>query len=101
MIATSACAAEQTVADPFTRKTLVLSSKSYLSDKSNGTVTGKMRGEVARARYAANETTICSEFSAPAFLKGKTFCSVPVITGDTVVFYRQDGSKSPVYTIQD
>lgn len=88
-----------TVADPLIGKRLVSGDNSIILN-AGGTVGGALGGETIVGTYQADEEEICSTYSAPELLTGKEFCSVPVISGDTVIFNRRDGSQSPTYTIQ-
>lgn len=91
---------EATVVDPLVGKRLVSSSGNVFLIKPDGTMGGKIRGEDVVGTYTASSTETCSVYTAPAFLVGKEYCSVPAIDGDTVVFNRRDGTKSAVYKIE-
>lgn len=90
---------QPSVVDALLDKSLTTDNGAMLVIQSGGTMSGTIRGEQVVGEYTANATEICSTYSAPDFLTGREFCSVPEITGNTVVFQRRDGSTSPVYTI--
>lgn len=105
LLALSACMsgedmAEPTAADPFVDKRMVTETGNVIILKSDGTVGGMIRNKAVVGTYSADATEICSTYTAPDFLVGKEYCSTPVVTGDTVIFNRRDGSQSPVYTIE-
>jgi hypothetical protein len=68
----------------------------------DGTIGGSSRGSALIGNYSATSAQICSSYSAPKGLAGLgEICSVPVIAGDTVIFNRTDGTKSPLFTITE
>lgn len=89
-----------TVVDPLIGKRLVAGEDTVFIIKADGTMGGTLRGDPIVGTYSANTQETCSTYTAPAQLVGREFCSIPVITGDTVVFQRRDGTTSPVYEIR-
>ncbi|EPX83906.1 hypothetical protein Salmuc_01681 [Salipiger mucosus DSM 16094] len=89
-----------TVVDTFIGKRLVTENGGVFLFNPDGTVGGSLRGEEIVGTYTADTQEVCSTYSAPEFLTGREFCSVPVISDNTVVFERRDGSSSPVYMIE-
>lgn len=88
------------VVDQFIGKTLVDASGTVFRYAVDGTIGGEFRGQTVVGTYTADGREMCSTFSAPPDLTGRTFCSAPAVTGDTVVFNRRDGSQSVPYQIQ-
>lgn len=88
-----------TVVDALVGKRLVTETATFIIQP-NGTMGGTIRGETVVGTYTADSTQTCSTYSAPEFLTGRDWCSVPVISGNTVIFNRTDGTQSPVYEIQ-
>ncbi len=88
-----------TVVDPLIGKRLVSEAATFIIN-ADGTMGGEIRGEAIVGTYVANATETCSTYSAPEFLTGRDWCSVPEIDGDTVIFNRRDGTTSPAYAIQ-
>lgn len=92
--------AKPTVVDSLVGKTLVAGENTFIFN-ADGTVGGNIGENALVGSYSANETQVCSSYTAPERLVGLGgICSVPVITGDTVIFNRTNGTQSPVYTIQ-
>ena len=89
-----------TAATPLIGKTLIDQNGATFLYHANGTVTGTAWDKPVAATYEASADEICTTFSAPDRLKGKEFCSKPMIDGDEVIFHRRDGSKSPPYKIE-
>lgn len=90
----------KTVVGPLIGKRLVGDNVTFIIN-ADGTMGGTFRGEPVVGTYQANAKESCSSYSSPKSLTGREFCSTPVISGNTVVFNRRDGSKSPVYTIKN
>lgn len=91
-----------TAASQFVGKTLTGDGGTVFLFQDGGVVGGSFRGEAPIVgTYTATATQICSTYSEPAQLTGREFCSTPVVTGDSVVFNRTDGSQSPAYTISN
>lgn len=99
---TPAATDEATAASQFVGKTLTSDGGTVFLFQDGGVVGGTFRGETPIVgTYTATATQICSTYSAPQQLTGREFCSTPVVTGNTVVFDRTDGSQSPAYTISN
>ena len=100
----AACAPETdggTVTDQFIGKSLVSADGTTFIFNADGTIDGSFRGTAPiTGVYSANSSEVCSTYSSPKQLTGREFCSAPVVSGDTVVFNRRDGSQSPPYTIR-
>ncbi len=94
-----AMAANTSVVTPLIGKRLVGETATFIIN-ADGTMGGNVRGEAVVGSYVATSTETCSTYTAPEFLTGREWCSVPVIEGNTVVFNRADGSQSPTYEIQ-
>ncbi len=92
-------AATTSVVAPLVGKRLVSGDITFIIN-ADGTMGGEARGEPIVGVYKATATESCSTYTSPEFLTGREFCSSPVISGDTVIFNRRDGSQSPVYTIE-
>lgn len=84
---------------PLIGKQLVSDGVTFIIN-ADGTMSGQARGEAVVGTYKIDGDESCSIYTAPEFLTGREFCSVPTITGNTVVFNRRDGTTSPVYTIK-
>ena len=87
-----------TVVDPLIGKRLVSGDTTFIIN-ANGTMGGEVNGEPVVGVYKADAKESCSTYSSPEFLVGREFCSTPMISGNTVIFHRRDGSKSQPYTI--
>ncbi len=87
-----------TAVDALIGKRLVNGDVTFIIN-ADGTMGGNIKGEKIVGTYKATATESCSTFTAPQNLTGREFCSTPVISGDTVVFNRRDGSNSPTYKI--
>jgi hypothetical protein len=94
----AAIVSEPTVMDPLIGKSLVGENITFIVN-ADGTMGGTARDLPVVGTYSANAAETCSTYSSPEFLAGREFCSIPIISGDTVVFNRRDGSQSQVYTI--
>lgn len=92
--------APTSVAAPLIGKTLALESGDSIILNADGTVGGQIRGGEVSGTYVATAKDLCSVYTSPDVLKGKEFCSVPKIDGDTVIFHRSNGTTSPTYNIQ-
>lgn len=92
-------APQASVMAPLVGKQLVTDSVTFIVG-ADGTMGGTFKGEPVVGTYTATATESCSIYTSPEALTGREFCSVPVITGNTVVFNRRDGSVSPAYSIQ-
>jgi len=86
--------------DELIGKRLVSDDGDVFSIGADGTMGGSIRGEDIIGVYTRSGNEICSTYSSPEFLTGRKFCSIPDIKKGSVVFNRQDGSKSPKYKIQ-
>lgn len=102
----SACAETPTepgasAAAPFVGKSIVNDSGTSFNYLPDGTITGVFRGaEPIAGTYTSTAREICSTYASPEQLTGQEYCSVPEISGSTVIFNRRDGSQSPAYQIQ-
>lgn len=92
-------ATTQNAITPFIGKTLVGNGGSFIFN-ANGTVGGQFKGEQVVGTYTATANESCSTYTAPKQLTGREFCSTPIISGNTVVFKRRDGSNSSVFKIE-
>lgn len=91
-----------TAASQFVGKTLTGDSGTVFLFEDGGVIGGTFRGEAPIVgTYTATERQICSTYSSPEQLTGREYCSTPMVTGNTVVFNRTDGSQSPAYTISN
>lgn len=88
-----------TVVDSLIGTPLVGSDGSVFLFNPDGSVGGNLRGEPIVGKYDANTREVCSTYSAPKNLVGREYCSVPKISGDTLIFNRRDGSQSQPYKI--
>lgn len=84
---------------PLIGKRLVSEEATFILN-TDGTMGGMIRGEAVVGTYKINGDESCSTYTAPEFLTGREFCSVPAFSGNTVVFNRRDGTKSATYTIE-
>ena len=91
--------APATVIDPLVGKQLVGDNVTFIIN-ADGTMGGSLNGEPVVGTYEANAKESCSVYTSPKALVGREFCSTPVITGNTVIFNRRDGSQSQVYVIK-
>ena len=91
---------EATVIDPVIGKRLVAGEFTFIF-QADGTMGGEARGETVVGTYDATASEVCSLYTAPTFLTGREYCSVPTFGDGTVTFNRRDGSTSPAYQIQD
>lgn len=107
LVSLSACMAPapadgSDAAAQFVGKTLTSDGGTVFLFQSGGVVGGSFRGESPIVgTYTATATEICSTYTAPQQLAGREFCSTPVVSGNTVVFNRRDGSQSPAYAISN
>lgn len=85
---------------PLIGKRLVGENATFIFN-ADGTVDGQFRDEAIVGTYKASAVESCSIYTAPKQLTGREYCSTPVISGNTVVFNRRDGSNSGSYTIKD
>jgi len=84
---------------PLIGKKLVNDSATFIFN-SDGTIGGQFRDQPIVGSYKATATESCSVYTAPQQLTGREYCSTPVISGNTVIFNRRDGSNSGEYTIE-
>lgn len=87
-----------TVVTPLLGKRLVDNDITFIIN-ADGTMGGEFKGKPIVGIYKADSNVSCSTYTAPKELTGREFCSRPVISGNTLVFHRQDGSKSSTYEI--
>ncbi len=85
--------------DPFLGKRLISGQATFLF-KADGSVGGSFDGNAIVGTWRSDESEICSEYTAPENFVNLKPCSKPVVSGDTVVFNRRDGSQSAVYRIE-
>ena len=85
--------------DGLVGKRLVAENGTVFVFNRNGTMGGSLDGEPVVGTYKASETEVCSSYTSTQSIVGRTFCSKPEISGDTVVFNRRDGSRSQPYKI--
>lgn len=90
--------AKPTVMDPLKGKTIQSETATFIIG-ADGTMGGTMRNQDIVGVYKADDKVSCSTYTAPDVLTGREWCSVPVVAGDTVVFHRTDGTKSPEFKI--
>ncbi|MGS4944551.1 hypothetical protein ACVDG3_03660 [Meridianimarinicoccus sp. RP-17] len=91
--------AETTAVTPLLDRQLVADSGTTFLFRPDGTVGGSLGDAPIEGTYTVEGAEICSSYTAPASLAGQTYCSTPMIEGDTVRFARRDGGMSPSYTI--
>lgn len=84
---------------PLIGKRLVSGDTTFILN-ADGTMGGEINGQTVVGTYKITGDESCSTYTAPDFLTGREYCSVPAITGNTLVFNRRDGTQSPVYTIE-
>ena len=105
LLALGACTPEPTMDKPtgldlIKDKRLVGGDGTVFLINSDGSVGGLFRGEAPIVgSYTENDGEICSTYTEPENFRDLKVCSVPDVTGNTVVFNRRNGSQSQPYTI--
>ena len=87
-------------AESFVGKRIVAENGTVFAFGEDGTIGGSFRDQPVVGTYFIDGDAICSTYTAPEPLAGRDYCSVPDITGDTVVFNRRDGTQSGIYRIE-
>ena len=94
-----AATAESTAIDRLIDTRISTPSGTFFLFRPGGVVEGgTSNGDPIVGTYVADASEVCSTLTAPASIAGE-YCSMPVYDGDTVIFHRRNGTKSPLYTI--
>lgn len=91
--------AETTAVTPLLDTPLVAANGTTFLFRPDGSLGGSLGDAAIAGTYTVEGDEICSSYTAPASLAGQTYCSTPVIEGDTVRFARRGGGLSQAYVI--